>query len=305
MKTLSEDNAFTRKTLVCLLPTLCGLLLIIAVPLGAQENQEQGDDAANEEPVAQEATDEEMAADPALVEEGVAGEEEIDPEALKGVTPLERLGQGGVTMLFIGLLSVAGLTFFLERLFHLKKSAVFPDGLTDKAKELWKKRDYDGILRLCDQNPSALGHVITYLVRHRTCHTLELSAIAGDIAGREMRQHLQKAYPLAIVATIAPLLGLFGTVLGMIESFEIVAIAGSLGDASLLAGGISKALVTTAGGLALAMPALGAYHYFRSRTNQFSMGLEGEVNDLLTTWFMEKAGTTAAEPHREKELVNS
>ena len=111
--------------------------------------------------------------------------------------------------------------------------------------------------------------------------------LAGDLAGRDMRRHLQRAYPIAVVATLSPLLGLLGTVVGMIESFEIVAIAGSLGDASLMAGSISKALVTTAGGLVIAIPALGLYHLFKSRTQGLTMQLEGEVHELLTAWFME------------------
>ena len=213
-------------------------------------------------------------------------------EAMKGVSIFERIGQGGITMLFLAALSVGGLTFTLERGFNLRKRAINPDGLLEDVKRKWNAEDYDGILEACKKKPSALAHVVRYLIEHRTCSTLELSAISADIAGREMRGHLQKAYPLAIIATISPLLGLFGTVLGMIDSFELVAIAGSLGDASLLAGGISKALVTTAGGLALAIPSLGIYHFFKSRTSTYAMGLEQDVNELLTSWFMEKAHAT-------------
>ncbi|MFP4068653.1 MAG: MotA/TolQ/ExbB proton channel family protein [Opitutales bacterium] len=222
--------------------------------------------------------------------EGAASGEEAEAEAvMEGASLFERLGQGGVTMLFIAVLSVSALTFALERALNLKKAAINPEALLNDAKRLWSEGEYDAILKRTENDRSALAKVIHYLVEHRTASTLELSTIAGDIAGRSLRGHLQKAYPLAIIATIAPLLGLFGTVLGMIDSFEVVAIAGSLGDASLLAGGISKALVTTAGGLALAIPALGAYHYFKSRTNTHAMALERDVNDLLTTWFMKKA----------------
>jgi len=216
------------------------------------------------------------------------------PDPMEGVSMFERLGQGGITMAFLAILSVGALSFSLERWFNLKKAAINPEGLADEAKKLWSAGDYDAILKRCDAKPSVLAEVISYLVNHRTASTLELSAIASDIAGREMRGHLQKAYPLAIIATIAPLLGLFGTVLGMIDSFEVVAIAGSLGDASILAGGISKALITTAGGLALAMPTLAIYHFFKSRTTMHSLALERDVNDLLTTWFMSKSESTVS-----------
>jgi len=219
----------------------------------------------------------------------VADAEAESEAAMEGASLIERLGQGGITMVFLAILSVAALTFVLERALSLKKAVINPDELLKDAKRLWNEEQYDAILKRTENDRSALADVIHYLVEHRAASTLELSTISGDIAGRALRGHLQKAYPLAIIATIAPLLGLFGTVLGMIDSFEVVAIAGSLGDASLLAGGISKALVTTAGGLALAIPTLGAYHYFKSRTSTHAMALERDVNDLLTSWFMKKA----------------
>ncbi len=194
-----------------------------------------------------------------------------------------------MTMVFLFLLSVTALTYTVERMVGLRQSRIYPEGLSEDAMVLWKKGDFAGLSELCAKRPSTLASVIDLFVRHRTSTPLELSTLAGDVAGRDMRAHLQRAYPLAVVATLAPLLGLLGTVVGMIESFEVVSIAGSLGDASMLAGGISKALVTTAAGLMLAVPALGLYHYFRSKTNTHAMALEGEVNQLLSSWFMEQA----------------
>ncbi|MFP4379280.1 MAG: MotA/TolQ/ExbB proton channel family protein [Candidatus Sumerlaeia bacterium] len=218
-------------------------------------------------------------------------------EIIGSVSFMERLKQGGITMIFLLLLSVVALTFTLERIFKLNQNAIYPSGLTAQAKELWSQGKYEELLDLCKKRPSTLSRIIAAFVRHRHCTSMELSMLAGDLAGMDMRSHLQKAYPIAIVATLSPLLGLLGTVIGMIESFEIVAIAGSLGDASLLAGGISKALVTTATGLVIAVPALGAYHFFRSRTNTMTMALEGEVNELMTSWFMDDPA--AAETGKE------
>jgi len=190
-------------------------------------------------------------------------------------------------MLFLLLLSVVALTFALERTFHLKRSAISPVGFVETAKKLWTEGEFDRLLELCAENRSTLATIVAAFVRHRHCSSQELSMLAGDLAGRDMRAHLQKAYPIAVVATLSPLLGLLGTVVGMIESFEVVAIAGSLGDASLLAGGISKALVTTATGLIIAVPALALYHFFRSRTNTLTMALEWDVHEVLTAWFMD------------------
>jgi len=95
-------------------------------------------------------------------------------------------------------------------------------------------------------------------------------------------------YPLAIVAVLSPLLGLFGTVVGMIESFEVVAVAGTMGDPSLLASSISKALVTTAFGLIVAMPMLFFYHMFKLRTHYLASLLEEEAGTLLNGWLLKK-----------------
>ncbi len=257
------------------LATLASLLLLsfflFASTGGAQEETTATDTADNSTTIT-------------LNQDGA--ESETTKEKIGSVSIVDRFKQGGKTMIFLLLLSIIAVTFFFERLFNLRKSAVVTHGMTDKAMELWKAKDYDSLLAMCRENKSTLSEIIRTFVSHRHCPAMELSMLAGDVAGRDMRLHLQKAYPLAIVATLAPLLGLFGTVIGILESFEIVAIAGSLGDASILASGISKALVTTAAGLAIAVPSLAAYHFFKMRTSELAMELEGEANDLLTSWFM-------------------
>jgi len=137
---------------------------------------------------------------------------------------------------------------------------------------------------------STLGKVIAFIVRHRANPINDVSAAVGDIASRDIGRHMMLLYPLAPVAVISPLLGLFGTVVGMIEAFEVVATAGVMGDPSLLASSISKALVTTAWGLIVAMPTLFFYHLFKLRTNALAKLLEEEGSTLLTEWLMKKEG---------------
>lgn len=214
------------------------------------------------------------------------GDDQPETEIIGSVSFADRIRSGGNTMYFLGLCSLAALSCFLERLARLRRSVIAPVGLRSKAMQLWQNKDYAQLQTLCDKNPSTLASILKTFVRHRHCPALELSALAGDIAGRDMRQHLQRAYPIAIVATLAPLLGLLGTVIGMIESFEVVSVVGSMGDASVLAGSISKALVTTAAGLIIAVPALAFYHYIKGRTVALTLQLEEDVNEVLTTWFM-------------------
>ena len=237
-----------------------------------------------------------LAADAAMP--GDASAEAVEEEIVttEQIEFFEYLQRGGTTMIFLGLLSVVAVTFTIERLFNLKRGVINPAGLLEQSKALWKQEKYEQIIALCEKTPSILATIITAFVHHRDSSALELSNLAGDIASRNIRTHMQRAYPIAVVATLAPLLGLLGTVIGMIESFEMVAIAGSMGDASVLAGGISKALVTTATGLIIAVPTLGLYHYFRSRTLNHATALEEDVNELQTEWFMRKATLSAAAP---------
>ena len=117
---------------------------------------------------------------------------------------------------------------------------------------------------------------------------LEVKAFAEDKAGREIRLEGRKAGMLATVATLAPLLGLFGTVLGLLEAFGTVAAMGEMGDASVLADSIGKALVTTVAGLAVAMPALFVHQLLRNRLSLYSVILEEEIATIVNRVFAAK-----------------
>lgn len=222
----------------------------------------------------------EAANDPAPVADSAA------PADSAPANPLfEKLRGSGKTGMALFVISVVGFSFAFERLFNLRKSLITPDGLAARADTLWQSGDVDGVKKLAAEQPSALGRVIQSLADHKEASHADVSMIAGDLASREMRYHLLRAYPLAVVATISPLLGLFGTVYGMIGAFESVALAGEMGDPSIMAGDISYALITTALGLVIAVPALAVYHYFRIRTRLFSLKLEEQSGHLISRWF--------------------
>ncbi|MEM1059957.1 MAG: MotA/TolQ/ExbB proton channel family protein [Verrucomicrobiota bacterium] len=228
------------------------------------------------------------------VEEEVVEGEESETVVIPGVSLVKRFLQGGWTMWVILALSLVMVTFAIERLMNLTRKNCAPDGLADEARAAWATGDLQQVTVVCQRQPSVLAEAIGVMARHPQVPAGDMSNMVGDEVSRLMRAQLQKAYPLAIVATLAPLLGLLGTVMGMIEAFEVVAVAGSLGDASLLAGGISKALVTTAFGLIVAIPALGLYHLFRSRTHQLSLDVEEEADELISDWFHAAADETPA-----------
>jgi biopolymer transport protein ExbB len=91
---------------------------------------------------------------------------------------------------------------------------------------------------------------------------------------------------------VAPIIGLLGTVVGMMEAFHVIAFAGGLGDPALLAGGISKALVNTAAGLSVALPALALHHYFKHRLTAASLALEEQINRVFDELWLPAATET-------------
>jgi len=202
---------------------------------------------------------------------------------------LAEMGKGGVTVLVQLLLVVVGTACVCERFIRLRRNAVVPDALVEDVKPLWLAGDYAGIARRCASDRSTLARIVDFLVRHRNADYQTLMQGASDIGSRDLKRHHQKAYPLAVVATLEPLLGLLGTMIGMIEAFAKVAAFGDMGNASMLADAIGKALITTALGLVIAIPALALYHWFKQRTSLLGTELEEAVDELATSWFIAAA----------------
>ena len=202
-------------------------------------------------------------------------------------TWMKRWEQGGNTMWFLALLSILGLGCALERFFTMRISHVVPEGFASKTVALWKNDDLAGVRKLCADDKSMLARVVETMLEHSSSKDFqEVKMFAEDKAGRELRLENRKAAMLALVATLSPLLGLFGTVVGLLDAFMTVAAVGEMGDPSVLADDIAKALVTTVAGLAIAMPALFCHNIIKNRLNLYAVILEEEVSDLVNNLFV-------------------
>lgn len=199
---------------------------------------------------------------------------------------IEQLRDGGAAIVVTLGLSVLLVAISAERLLHLRPRAIVPTGLAETARELWVASDTGTLQAVAQDSNSTLGRIIAYMLAQRGRSHAFVSNGASDIASLELRHHQQKFYALSIVATVAPIVGLLGTVLGMIDSFNVIAYADGMGNPALLAGGISKALINTAAGLAVALPALGMHHFFKHRLASLSLRLEKQVTGLLHEWFV-------------------
>ena len=194
---------------------------------------------------------------------------------------IQEIVNGGMTSAVLLLLSAAAVGFLVERLIRMRKKYLAPAYYADFFADALAKNDSDAIVREAQAKPSILADAGAYIVEHRSMDPARLQTAVADAAARAFERHRQRSYPLAIIATMAPMLGLLGTVIGMIEAFSKVAILGDTGDAALLADSISKALITTDIGLVLAIPSLGAYHYLKQKLSIAELAVEEALEAMF------------------------
>ena len=193
---------------------------------------------------------------------------------------LELVIAGGWVMVPILLLAVAALGICLERLWTLRRSEVLPAGLGEEVRQWARGRQLDPQHIEVLRANSPLGALLAAAldVRHRS---RELIKERVEDIGRHVLHDLERFLPtLGTIAAVTPLLGLLGTVFGMIEMFLGILEAG-VGDANRLAGGIGQALISTAAGLLVAIPALVAHRWFRARVAGYVIEMEKEAIALV------------------------
>lgn len=193
---------------------------------------------------------------------------------------LELVIAGGWVMVPILLLAVGAIGIAIERAWTLRRREVLPPGLGEEVRQWARGRQLDpkhiDVLRA----NSALGALLAAAldVRHRS---RELIKERVEDTGRHVLHDLERFLPtLGTIAAVTPLLGLLGTVFGMISMFMGILEAG-VGDANRLAGGIGQALISTAAGLVVAIPALVAYRWFRARVAGYVVEMEKEAIALV------------------------
>jgi len=193
---------------------------------------------------------------------------------------LEILKAGGWVMFPIIVCSVTAIAIILERLWTLQESRVLPRHLT---KEVWEwvstnQLNHEHLKTLHDSSP--LGEILAVGLtnRHRN---REIMKERIEDTGRHVAHDLERYLnSLGTIASISPLLGLLGTVTGMINVFEAITSQG-VGNPAVLAGGISEALITTAAGLMVAIPALIGYRYLRGKVSALIVRMEKEAITLV------------------------
>jgi biopolymer transport protein ExbB len=212
-------------------------------------------------------------------------------------------------ILFCSFLLVA---FVLERSVSLRKSRVIPKPFVRRFLQQLREGqlDREEALQLCEENGSPVANVFAGAIRKwgRPGVEVEQGVIdAGERATNGLRQYLRVFYA---VATVGPLLGLMGTVLGMIQTFNVIADPASdaLGRAAPLAGGIAKALLNTAGGLAVAIPASILYVFFVSKVDRLVIEIDRlaqQVVNVISAEDLQEKKTSPQKPRKSNNALTS
>ncbi|MEN8170964.1 MAG: MotA/TolQ/ExbB proton channel family protein [Pseudomonadota bacterium] len=192
----------------------------------------------------------------------------------------ELVTAGGWLMLPIMLCSVAALAIIGERFWVLKQEKVLPTNLVSDVWQMHKQRklNQENIKLLRDSSP--LGRILAAGLINMH-HEREVMKEAIEETGRQVVQELERFLnTLGTIASITPLLGLLGTVIGMIKVFAAITSLG-VGNPAVLAGGISEALITTASGLSVAIPSLMFYRYFRGKVDALVLKMEEEALKMV------------------------
>jgi biopolymer transport protein ExbB len=213
---------------------------------------------------------------------------------------LEIFLKGGIIMFFILFASVLGVAVIIDRYIALRKAKINVPAFMVRIRGFLKKKDISGAVSYCMEEKSPVSNIVRKgLKKYRLGHERVKEAIEN--AGTQEIAKMEKGLSiLASVSGIAPLLGFLGTVTGMITAFMTIQDLQGAANPSDLAGGIWEALITTAFGLIVGIPALAFYNYFQNRIKKLVGDIEVVANDVID--FMQDTSASMSDIEEEIEI---
>jgi biopolymer transport protein ExbB len=197
----------------------------------------------------------------------------------------EFLSKGGVLVIPILLCSVLALAIFLERMIRFARLRSRGSGLAEKTISLLQKGQPDDARKLVEESDSPMGRVLSRALEVRDQDRETVETVIAHSTEEEVRTLSTYLQALATIGNIAPLLGLLGTVMGMIKAFMVIQELGGKVNAAVLAGGIWEAMLTTALGLAVALPTMVAHSYLLARVDRYEARLQDGAVTFITALF--------------------
>ena len=186
---------------------------------------------------------------------------------------IDLIVKGGVFMYPIILCSILALTIFLERLWFLRRKHILPNDFIWNVEEMLQRQKLSDAVFLCQNDVSPIAKIFLAGLKNTKKGLWLIKEAIEERGGREAKRLEKNVGILSTIANLTPLLGLLGTVSGMIKTFNAISVQG-MGNPGLLAGGIAEALITTATGLCIAIPTLVAYRFLKDRAENFIFEME-------------------------------
>lgn len=199
---------------------------------------------------------------------------------------LEVLAKGGVMMFPLGLMSVFAVILILIFLLTIRRNAIISDRFMDAAENMIKTRDFLGLVSLSNRSNECMARItqktLDFITGNPGSSFENVREVAQTEGSRQAGMLTSRITYLADIGAIAPMVGLLGTVFGMIKAFIEISTGGKQGVREMgLAEGVSEALIATAGGLAISIVALVFYSYFRGKVHKYIAELEAGATHLI------------------------
>lgn len=193
---------------------------------------------------------------------------------------LVMLKQGGWTMAPLGLCSIIALTIIIERALALRRKSVIDPKVLHILQDYAGEDSANASIHACQRCPGAFAGIVLEVLKSRHLNHEQWTENMRAV-GRAHVQKLERGLTtLEIIGGISPLLGLLGTVLGMVDMFNAVSIAG-LGNPQVLSNGIAKALITTVAGLVIAIPAVAFHGLYSKRVDELATEMQDQAMNLI------------------------
>jgi biopolymer transport protein ExbB len=190
------------------------------------------------------------------------------------------VSKGGLLMWLILLNGLVALWVFLEKFFHFHRAHINANDFVNGIRNSLKRGNVIESIALCDETPGPVAQVVKVGIVNKDRNREELREAMQDSARIEVARLERRLVVLATIAQISPLIGFLGTVIGMIQMFKVVQ-GVQFPSPGELAGGVWEALLTTAGGLVVAILAYVAYNYLVSRVQNLVLDMERSANDMV------------------------
>lgn len=193
---------------------------------------------------------------------------------------IEFFVKGGVVMYFLLISSIIAMAIVIEKSYSLKRKRVIIPEIVNLIENIKSKKDIDLAISLCKKHRGPFANIVLSGLEYKDSDKEDIKEILSD-SGRQETYNIGKGLSmLETIAGISPLLGLLGTVIGILKVFNVIQEMG-VGQAQSMAGGISEALITTIAGLTIAIPTVVAYNYFSDKTESLVLEMEKYSSILI------------------------